>query len=39
MGQITSEVGGDGMTKFLASGNRQYLFCLTTVVGGAAKGV
>ncbi|RVW25099.1 hypothetical protein CK203_113758 [Vitis vinifera] len=39
MGQIASEVGGDGMAKLPASGNRQYLFCFATVVGGAAKGV
>ena len=39
MGQIISEIGGDRMTRFPTSGNRHYLFCYSTVMGGAAKGV
>ena len=27
------------MAKFPTSGNRHYMFCYSTVVGGAAKGV
>ena len=39
MGRIICEVGGVRMAKFPVSGNRHYLFCYSTMVGGAAKGV